>query len=319
MPSLVGSEMCIRDRSLSINGTFTYTPAAAFIGVDTFDYTIVDPSGATDDATVILNVIVDPDPNANDNPYAGDDFSSAIAGESATANLLANDTDPNGDTLTITEIDGRDPSLGLIVITDVLTGEALGMLEVDPVTGEAAFTPAPGFIGTVQLPYTIIDGNGGTDTATITFQITDPAPVAEDDINATELDTAVTGNVLFNDSDANPTDMLTIVDPLTGSAAVAAVTISTSAGGTVVINPDGSYVYTPASGFTGEDTFDYTIADTFDKTDTATVSIEVRDLNGPVDPLKPATIDNTPPVATDDSFSLFAAVSYTHLTLPTKA
>ena len=65
--------------------------------------------------------------------------------------------------------------------------------------------------------------------------------MAEDDINATEIDTSVSGNVLINDSDANPADVLTIVDPATGSAATGAVTIATTSGGTVVINPDGTY------------------------------------------------------------------------------
>ena len=286
--------------SLSINGTFTYTPAAAFIGVDTFDYAIVDPSGATDDATVTLNVIADPDPNANDDPYAGDDLASSIAGQPAMVNLLANDTDPNGDPLTISDVDGSDPSAGPITITDPVTGDTQGVLEVDPVTGVATFTPAPGFVGTVQVPYTIDDGNGGTDTATMTFVIIDPAPVAEDDINATEVDTAVTGNVLTNDSDANPSDILTVTDPATGVAATSAVTITTTGGGTAVVNPDGTYEYTPATGFTGEDTFDYTVIDTFGKTDTATVSIEVRDLNNPA--------GNTPPIATDDVFTLFTDV-----------
>ena len=93
----------------------------------------------------------------------------------------------------------------------------------------------------------------------MTFVIIDPAPVADDDINATELDIPVTGNVLTNDSDANPTDSLTVADPATETAAASPVTIATTAGGTVVINPDGTYEYTPATGFTGEDTFDYTV------------------------------------------------------------
>ena len=71
-----------------------------------------------------------------------------------------------------------------------------------------------------------------------------------------------------------------------------------------MINPDGSYEYTPAAGFTGEDTFDYTIIDTFGKTDDATVSIEVRDTNEPVDLTDPTTFNNTPPQATDDSFNV---------------
>ena len=148
--------------TLNTDGTFTYTPPVGFQGADTFDYAIVDPSGATDDATVTLNVIADPDPNSNDEPNAGDDLASAVAGNPATANLLANDTDPNGNDLTITDVNGIDPSTGPITIVDPVTGATQGILEVDPVTGEAIFTPEPGFVGTVQLPYTIDDGNGGT-------------------------------------------------------------------------------------------------------------------------------------------------------------
>ena len=83
------------------------------------------------------------------------------------------------------------------------------------------------------------------------------------------------------------------------------MTITTTGSGSVVINPDGTYTYNPALGFSGEDTFVYTIVDTFGKTDSANVSIEVSDLNGPVDPLNPVTFNNTPPIATDDSFTSF--------------
>ena len=101
---------------LNTDGSFTYVPPTGFIGEDTFDYTIVDPSGATDTAVVTLNVAADPDPTENDEPEAGNDLASALAGHPATANLLANDTDPNGDPLTITDVDGNDPSAGPITI-----------------------------------------------------------------------------------------------------------------------------------------------------------------------------------------------------------
>ena len=107
-----------------------------------------------------MNVAADPNPTENDDPEAGNDLASALAGQIATANLLDNDTDPNSDPLTITDVDGNDPSAGLITIVDPVTGDPLGTLEVDPVTGEATFTPEPGFTGTVQVPYTIDDGNG---------------------------------------------------------------------------------------------------------------------------------------------------------------
>ena len=151
----------------------------------------------TDDATVTLNVIADSNPTTNNNPDAGNDLAAVITGQIATTNLLDNDTDTNGDTLTITAVDGIDPSTGPITIVDLATGDVQGVLEVDPVTGVATFTSEPGFVGTVQLPYSIDDGNGGTDNATMTFLIADPAPDAEDDINATEIDMPVNGCLLY--------------------------------------------------------------------------------------------------------------------------
>ena len=142
--------------TLNTNGTFTYVPPAGFLGEDSFDYTIVDPNGATDQATATLNVSADSNPATNNSPDAGNDLAASVAGQIATTNLLANDTDANGDTLTVATVDGIDPSAGPITIIDLATGATQGTLEVDPVTGEAAFTPVPGFTGTVQLPYTCL-------------------------------------------------------------------------------------------------------------------------------------------------------------------
>jgi len=261
---------------LNPDGTFTYMPPAGFVGEDSFDYSIVDPAGATDSATVTLNVTADPDPNTNDNPAAGNDLATAVVGLAATTNLLDNDTDPNGEPLTISNVNGVDPSTGPVTIVDPTTGNPAGSLNVNPNTGEATFTPVPGFVGSVQVPYTIDDGSGGTERGTITLAIADTPPMAEDDTNITDFGVAVTGNVLDNDTDTNPADTQSIADPATGDAATGPVTITTANGGAVVFNPDGSYEYTPAPGFVGVDTFDYTVIDSFGKTDTGTAEIRVR-------------------------------------------
>ena len=298
------------------DGSFDYTPAAGFIGVDSFDYVITDPSGETDDATVSINVQPDSDPSANDAPDANDDAAIAQKNTQATGNVLDNDTDPNNDPLTVTEIDGVAVTSGAPAVVTTPNGGTVEIFE----NGSYFYTPANDFIGTESVIYTISDGNGGTDTATLILSVNDNPPVAQDDINATETDIPVSGNVLTNDTDPNPNDDLMVVDPSTGLAAAGAVTITTTSGGTVVVNPDGSYEYTPASGFSGEDTFEYTVADENGNTDTATVSIEVRDLNGPIDPSDPSTIDNAPPIATDDEFTSLADVplSLIHISEPTR-
>ena len=143
-----------RQATLNTDGTFTYTPPAGFIGEDSFDYTIVDPSGDTDAASVTLNVAPD-DQDNNNKPNAGNDLVAGTKNTPATANLLANDTDPEDDSLTIAEVSGQDPLAGPVTIVDPITGNTAGTLAVDPLTGEATFTPADDFVGSVQIPYTV--------------------------------------------------------------------------------------------------------------------------------------------------------------------
>ena len=81
----------------------SYTPAANFIGTDSFTYTISDGNGGTDTATV--NVTVTP---VNDNPDANDDSATVAEDSGATAiDVLANDTiaPDTGETLTVTAVD----------------------------------------------------------------------------------------------------------------------------------------------------------------------------------------------------------------------
>ena len=206
-------------------GQFTFTPTdPTFSGEPVFEYTIEDPSGATDTADVTIVVTADPDPTVNDPPEAGDDLATAQAGEPATTNLLDNDTDPNGTTPQIVGI--IDPATGLpeapgtpVTIDDPNNpGTPAGTIDVNPISGEATFTPEPGFAGTVQVPYEITDGTD-TDQAVITIEIYDPPPVAEDDINVTELDTPVDGNLLINDSDPNPNGNPAVTEITTFDAA----------------------------------------------------------------------------------------------------
>ena len=88
------------------------------------------------------------------------------------------------------------------------------------------------------MTYTIDDGQGGTDTATIYLSVFNTPPQVEDDINITSTNIPVDGNVLTNDS-TDSGDTLVVGDgsgnPLTGPT-----TLMTDAGGEIVINPDGS-------------------------------------------------------------------------------
>ncbi|NQT40597.1 MAG: cadherin-like domain-containing protein [Planctomycetes bacterium] len=137
------------------SATVTYTPDADFNGTDTFTYTISDGNGGTDTGTVTVNVTPLADP-----PVAEDDTASTVMDNPVTidmAELLLNDSDPDGDVLTITSVDA--PANGTVVI------------DLDGDSETITFTPTEDFVGVGSFTYTITDGNGSTATATVTVDI----------------------------------------------------------------------------------------------------------------------------------------------------
>lgn len=134
--------------TLNADGSYTYTPAPDFNGQDSFIYTVTDEDGETDTGTV--NILVTP---VNDAPVAVDYFGSGINWDQvATGQVQAIDID--GDVLTFT-LD-QLPSNGSVVMYS---------------NGNFEYRPEQYFFGTDSFTYTVSDGNGGTDTATVTVQI----------------------------------------------------------------------------------------------------------------------------------------------------
>ena len=155
--------------------------------------------------------------------------------------MLANDTDPDGDTLSVT--DATTPANGTVTIDN----------------GTVTYKPAPGFSGTDTFDYTITDGIA-TDTATVTVAVANAAPTAVDDEASTGRNQPVDIAVLANDTDPDGDTL--------------SVTGATNPANGTVTNDNGTVTYTPAAGFTGTDTFDYTITDgTADDTATVTVAV----------------------------------------------
>jgi hypothetical protein len=237
--------------SVSASGaTITYTPAAAFSGTDRFTYTIDDGRGGSASANVTVTVGAAPDRP----PVAVDDAATTVSGTQVTIDVLANDSDPDGDPLTIQSVTA--PSLGAATISG----------------GRIVYTPAAGVVGTDNFTYTISDGRGGTATANVTVTITPPPnnpPIAADDAATTAFATPVTIDVLANDRDPDG-DALTIVS------------VTTPTGGAATIR-NNEIVYTPAVTFTGLDTFTYTISDGHEHTASATVTVDVLPIPRPDD------------------------------------
>ncbi|MEM7456262.1 MAG: S8 family serine peptidase [Planctomycetota bacterium] len=186
----------------------------------------------------------------NSAPTASNDTAVVNEDNSVNVSVLNNDSDPDGDTLTIQSFSqGSNGS-------------------VSESGGVVTYTPVANFNGNDSFTYTINDGNGNTDSATVfvTINAVNDNPVAVADSGVTDEDVAVSINVLANDSDIDG-----------DSLSVASVT--QGADGTVVDNGDGTVTYTPDAGFFGNDSFTYVVSDG-SATDSATVNVTVNEVVG---------------------------------------
>jgi VCBS repeat-containing protein len=140
-----------------------------------------------------------------------------------------------------------------------------GTLTLQP-DGSFRYTPVGGYVGTDTATYVVSDGLVTSAPATVTFTVTNDAPIAADDSGATNRNTmlvvAAASGVLANDTDANG-------DPLT------AVVVTAPAHGGLTLNPDGSYAYVPDPDWVGTDTFTYEASDGTAVSSPATVTIVV--------------------------------------------
>ncbi len=223
--------------------TVTYTPAANFNGSDSLTYTLSDGQGGTATGTVTITVTA-----VNDLPVAVADTATSTAG-AVTIAVLANDTDADGNTLSISAVTQGAHGAAVISGTSVI------------------YTPVAGFSGTDTFTYTVSDGTG-TATGNVTVTVVaaaNRAPVATDDSVDVKTNTSKTINVLANDT-----------DPDGNVLRVSATTAP--AHGSLVVNADNTITYTPTAGFTGSDTFTYTAQDPLGLTDIATVNVTVKDV-----------------------------------------
>jgi hypothetical protein len=150
-----------------------------------------------------------------------------------------------------------------------------GSVTINP-NGTVTYTPNPNFHGSDSFTYTLADGKGGTDIATVTVTVND-APVAGNDGYTTTAGAALTvpaPGVLGNDSDVD-------------GGPLSAELVSGPANGTLTLNPDGSFTYTPSAGFSGTDSFTYRAGDGSAVSGTATVTITVSAADQPGVTLEP--------------------------------
>jgi uncharacterized repeat protein (TIGR01451 family) len=171
--------------------------------------------------------------------------------------VLLNDSDPDGDSLVATLVNGPAWATFFEFHGD----------------GSFSYTPQPGFSGPDSFTYQACDPQGIATTATVSVWVV-PAvatPIARDDFATSLLGGAVAIDVLANDSDRNgpidPTTLVFLTDPTLGQVSVDI--------------ESGIVTYEPLPGFTGIDQFIYQIAGPTGLTDTAVVTVEILPGNAP--------------------------------------
>nr|WP_129021121.1 Ig-like domain-containing protein [Edaphocola flava] len=135
------------------DGSISYTPPTGFSGKDTIMYQICDNGTPSMCDTAIVVVTVNP-PGTPNTTTAVDDYSVTTKGKTLNGNVLANDHDAEGNTLTV------------VAQTIAISGKGTLTLNTD---GSYAFVPASGFVGAVEYPYAIFDNGSpvARDTATL--------------------------------------------------------------------------------------------------------------------------------------------------------
>ena len=227
----------------------SYTPNADYNGPDAFTFTANDGALNSIPATVTITVN-----SVNDAPVANDDTITTNEDTPATYDVLSNDSDVDGDTLSVHSV--TDPANGTAVVNTDNT---------------VTYRPNENYNGNDSFIYTVSDGQGGTDTATVTITVNpvNDAPVANDDSATTDEDSPLSADapgVLGNDTDVD------------GDSLTALLGIGPSHG-TLTLNSDGSFSYTPEADFNGTDSFTYTTSDGNGGEDTATLTITIAPVN----------------------------------------
>ncbi|MEK1994117.1 Ig-like domain-containing protein, partial [Vibrio parahaemolyticus] len=220
------------------NGIATITPTADWNGSETLTFTATDPSGESVSQTVNFTV-------------------------APVADIVADKATVVEDTPTIIKVLGNDTFEGTdkVVSLDTNNGPANGTVSVNP-DGSVTYTPNDNYHGTDSFTYIITSG-GVSESTTVEVNVTpvNDAPVAKDDIATTQEDTAVTIDVLPNDSDVDGDEL-----------SIQSATVPEAQGKVEIV--DGKLVFTPAENFNGHAEITYTVTDG-QLTDEAKVTVTV--------------------------------------------
>ncbi len=227
-------------------GGVEYAPGTDWHGTDRFTYTVADGNGGT--ATTEVQVMVDP---VNDAPEAVADTAATAEDEPVVIDVLANDTDIEGDALRVESVTA--PTHG--------TAHAAA-------SGGVEYAPEPDWHGTDRFAYTVTDGNGGTATAEVEVMVeaVNDAPEAVADTVTTVEDQPMVINVVANDTDVE-------------GDALSVESVTAPSHGTARTVASGGVEYAPEADYHGPDRFTYTVTDGNGGTAEAEVVVTVASVN----------------------------------------
>lgn len=243
--------------AVGLGGAITYTPSPGFCGTDSFTYQAQDVAALVSaPATVLVTVEC-----TNRPPTALPDAAEVTAGTTPKLSVLANDTDPDGDVLSV--VMGTSPVHGAAAV----------------VADGVAYTPALGWCGPDMFTYRASDPSGALSepaTVSVTVACLNRPPVTSIDRVTIHRGDSVNIAVLANDSDPDGTP-LSVTD------------VSSPSSGTATINADQTVAYTASGSACRPDTFTYTASDG-DLAVTGTVVVTIDCANRAPRP-QPDTID----------------------------
>jgi hypothetical protein len=261
-------------------------------GVYTITVTATDSHGAKVSQDFTLTV-------SNPTPAAQDDFGQTDSSTPTSGNVIAGatpgeaDSDPDGDTLAVSQVGGDAANVGKAV-----TGDHGGRFIIHP-DGTYTFDPSGDFADldagqtrTTSVTYQVSDGEGGTATAVLTITVdglNDP-PVAQPDRNQTDAETPTSGNVITgadgSQADHDPEGEAITLVAVNGDGGNIGKAVAGSHGGRFTLNANGSYSFDPngdfaglAQGHTATTQVTYTIVDGHGHTASTTVTVTVVGTN----------------------------------------
>jgi gliding motility-associated-like protein len=258
-PQAAGSNPSGANFKMNTDGSYTFNSNVP--GTYIYYVPVCNPGQTTGCPIVPIQITVI-DPNIKTNPpISNPDVEITLENTAVKTSVLLNDRATNiGAVLNIAS---------LVISKNPANGKAV----TNP-DGTITYTPAPGFVGTDSLIYTICDNAipASCKNAVVYYTIKpaglSPVTIASDDYVSTYQKTAY-GNLLSNDKNTGANNNLTISSynkPLASQ-------------GVLVINPDGTYSFTPAPGFVGPIDIIYTVCGGTPKTcATATLHILVKPL-----------------------------------------